>query len=54
MNDHWDIFTNDIEVQYLKSYSLVSQKFTLLYASKYIIICTILPLSSLILLLIDT
>ncbi|XP_070165314.1 odorant receptor 63a-like [Polyergus mexicanus] len=32
MNDHWNIFTNDLEVRILKNYSNVSQKFTIFYS----------------------
>ncbi|KAG5330349.1 OR22C protein, partial [Acromyrmex charruanus] len=32
MENHWNIFTNDLEVQILKSYSHVSQKFTVSYS----------------------
>ncbi|XP_025267994.1 odorant receptor 63a-like isoform X3 [Camponotus floridanus] len=32
MNDHWNIFTNDLEVRILKDYSIISQKFTIFYS----------------------
>ncbi|KYN16798.1 hypothetical protein ALC57_10995 [Trachymyrmex cornetzi] len=32
MENHWNIFTNDLEVRILKSYSHISQKFTLSYS----------------------
>lgn len=35
MNDHWNIFTNDLEVRILKDYSIISQKFTIFYSSEY-------------------
>lgn len=37
MNDHWNIFTNDLEVRILKNYSNISQKFTIFYSSEYIL-----------------
>ncbi|CAL1688040.1 unnamed protein product [Lasius platythorax] len=32
MNDHWNIFTNDLERRILKEYSTVSRKFTIFYS----------------------
>ncbi|KYM84291.1 hypothetical protein ALC53_05384 [Atta colombica] len=32
MENHWNIFTNDLEVRILKSYSHISQKFTVSYS----------------------
>lgn len=37
MNDHWNIFTNDLERRILKEYSTVSRKFTIFYSSEYIL-----------------
>ncbi|XP_036145782.1 uncharacterized protein LOC118646612 [Monomorium pharaonis] len=31
IDEHWDIFTNDVEIQILKDYSKLSQKFTKYY-----------------------
>lgn len=36
IDDHWNIFTNDIEVQVLKDYSMLSRKFTKYYSRGYI------------------
>ncbi|XP_077261919.1 odorant receptor 63a-like [Temnothorax americanus] len=33
MNDHWDIFTNELEVRVLKNYSVISRKFTIFYST---------------------
>ncbi|XP_072751606.1 odorant receptor 13a-like isoform X2 [Anoplolepis gracilipes] len=32
MNDHWNTFTNDLEVRILKEYSSISRKFTIFYS----------------------
>ncbi|XP_036149944.1 odorant receptor 10a [Monomorium pharaonis] len=32
IDEHWDIFTNDVEVQVMKDYSMVSRKFTKYYS----------------------
>ncbi|XP_077266646.1 odorant receptor Or2-like [Temnothorax americanus] len=32
IDKHWDIFTNDVEVQVLKDYSMLSRKFTIYYS----------------------
>ncbi|KAG5319422.1 OR22B protein, partial [Pseudoatta argentina] len=34
IDQHWDIFTNDMEVQVMKNYSMLSRKFTKYYSSK--------------------
>jgi len=36
IDQHWDIFTNDMEIQIMKDYSMLSRKFTKYYSSKYI------------------
>ncbi|XP_071553985.1 odorant receptor Or2-like [Temnothorax nylanderi] len=33
MNDHWDIFTNELEIRVLKNYSVISRKFTIFYST---------------------
>lgn len=35
IDEHWDIFTNDMEIQILKDYSMLSRKFTKYYSCKY-------------------
>ncbi|XP_028047003.1 uncharacterized protein LOC105837982 isoform X3 [Monomorium pharaonis] len=51
MEDHWNIFSNDVEVQVLRNYSYISHKFTLFYSiltytmmSMFIIIPSIGPM----------
>lgn len=36
IDEHWNIFTDDMEMQVMKDYSMLSQKFTKYYSSKYI------------------
>ncbi|XP_011159794.3 odorant receptor 63a [Solenopsis invicta] len=48
MNDHWDIFTNEIEVRILKHYSNISRKFTIVYSTMMYLLCSmfiIIPLT---------
>lgn len=35
MEDHWNTFTSDMEVQILKNYTAISQKFTTYYSREY-------------------
>lgn len=35
IDEHWDIFTNDVEIQILNDYAKLSRKVTKYYASKY-------------------
>jgi len=34
MENHWNIFTSEFEMRILKNYSILSRKFTLIYASE--------------------
>jgi len=36
IDEHWNIFKNDMEIRTLKDYSMLSQKFTKYYSSEYI------------------
>jgi len=36
IDKQWDIFTSDMEVRIMKDYSLLSQKFMILFSSKYV------------------
>lgn len=36
IDEHWNIFTDDMEVRVMKDYSMLSRKFTKYYSSKYI------------------
>ncbi|KMQ83984.1 odorant receptor 22b [Lasius niger] len=44
MENHWNIFTNDIEVRIMKNYSGISQKFTVSY-SRPMLLDIVLPLN---------
>ncbi|KAF3054548.1 Odorant receptor 221 [Nylanderia fulva] len=49
MNDHWNIFTNDLEVRILKEYSTISRKFTIFYSITMYLLSSmfiVIPLSS--------
>ncbi|KAL6262946.1 hypothetical protein P5V15_005734 [Pogonomyrmex californicus] len=41
IDEHWDIFTNDIEIQILKDYSSLSRKFTKYYSTSIYLMCTV-------------
>lgn len=38
IDEHWNIFTDDTEIQVMKEYSMLSQKFVKYYASEYILL----------------
>ncbi|XP_011871684.1 PREDICTED: uncharacterized protein LOC105564132 [Vollenhovia emeryi] len=47
IDEHWDIFTNDVEVSILKDYSLLSRKFTKYYSTLIYLmlsVCIVVPL----------
>ncbi|XP_025075628.1 uncharacterized protein LOC112553034 [Pogonomyrmex barbatus] len=52
IDEHWDIFTNDIEIRILKDYSMLSRKFTKYYSMLMYIMMSIfitIPLTPMIL-----
>ncbi|XP_011700854.1 PREDICTED: uncharacterized protein LOC105457716, partial [Wasmannia auropunctata] len=54
IDQHWDIFTNDMEVQIMKNYSMLSRKFTKYYSMLMCSIMSILTLTPLTPVLLDT
>ncbi|KAG5333699.1 OR10A protein, partial [Acromyrmex charruanus] len=54
IDQHWDIFTNDMEVQVMKNYSMLSRKFTKYYSMLMFGIMLILLLVPLTPILLDT
>jgi len=38
IDKHWNIFTDDIEIQVMKEYSMLARKFVKYYSSEYILL----------------